>query len=39
VGEQAFPDLPGSLFTGNNFPACNIGFTVEEISKQTGDNN
>jgi ribose transport system substrate-binding protein len=39
VGVQAFPDLPGSLFTGNNFPACKIGFTVEEISKQTGDNN
>ena len=38
VGEQVFPDLPGSLFTGNNFPACNIGFTVEEISRQTGDN-
>jgi ribose transport system substrate-binding protein len=39
VGEQAFPDLPGSLFTGNNFPACNIGFTVEEIAGQTGENN
>jgi ribose transport system substrate-binding protein len=39
VGEQAFPDLPGSLFTGNNFAACKIGFTVEEISGQTGDNN
>jgi ribose transport system substrate-binding protein len=39
VGEQAFPDLPGSLFTGNNFSACKIGFTVEEISGQTGDNN
>lgn len=38
VGEQVFPDLPGSLFTGNNFPACKIGFTVEEIGKQTGDN-
>jgi ribose transport system substrate-binding protein len=39
VGEQAFPELPGSLFTGNNFEACKIGFTVEEISTQTGDNN
>jgi ribose transport system substrate-binding protein len=39
VGEQVFPDLPGSVFTGNNFPACKIGFTVEEISTQTGDNN
>jgi len=39
VGEQVFPDLPGSLFTGNNFPACKIGFTVEEIGKQSGDNN
>jgi ribose transport system substrate-binding protein len=39
VGEEAFPDLPGSAFTGNNFPACKIGFTVEELAKQTGDNN
>jgi ribose transport system substrate-binding protein len=39
VGKQVFPDLPGSLFTGNNFPDCNIGFTVEEISSQSGDNN
>lgn len=39
VGEEVFPDLPGSLFTGNNFPACNIGFTNEEIASQTGDNN
>lgn len=39
VGEQVFPDLPGSAFTGNNFPACNIGFTVEELAAQTGDNN
>jgi ribose transport system substrate-binding protein len=39
VGEQVFPELPGSLFTGNNFAACKIGFTVEEISKQTGENN
>ena len=38
VGEEVFPDLPGSLFTGNNFPACNIGFTNEEIANQTGDN-
>ena len=36
--EEVFPDLPGSLFTGNNFPACNIGFTNEEIASQTGDN-
>jgi ribose transport system substrate-binding protein len=39
VGEEVFPDLPGSLFTGNNFPACNIGFTNEDIATQTGDNN
>ena len=39
VGEQVFPDLPGSLFTGNNFPDCKIGFTAEEIGKQTGENN
>jgi len=39
VGTEVFPELPGSLFTGNNFPDCKIGFTVEEISAQTGDNN
>jgi ribose transport system substrate-binding protein len=39
VGIEVFPDLPGSLFTGNNFPDCNIGFTAEEIGAQTGDNN
>ena len=39
VGVEVFPDLPGSLFTGNNFPDCNIGFTAEEIGLQTGDNN
>lgn len=39
VGEEVFPELPGSIFTGNSFPACNIGFTNEEISSQTGDNN
>lgn len=39
VGQDVFPDLPGSAFTGNNFPACNIGFTVEELASQTGDNN
>jgi len=39
VGVEAFPELPGSTFTGNSFPACNIGFTAEEIAKQTGDNN
>ena len=38
-GEEVFPDLPGSLFTGNNFPTCNIGFTNEEIAVQSGDNN
>ncbi len=39
VGVEVFPDLPGSLFTGNNFPACKIGFTNEEIAAQTGENN
>jgi ribose transport system substrate-binding protein len=38
-GSEVFPDLPGSLFTGNNFPDCKIGFTNEEIATQTGDNN
>jgi ribose transport system substrate-binding protein len=39
VGVDAFPDLPGSFFAGNNFEACNIGFTAEEIAAQTGENN
>lgn len=38
-GVEVFPDLPGSLFTGNNFPDCKIGFTNEEIATQTGENN
>jgi ribose transport system substrate-binding protein len=38
-GSEVFKDLPGSLFTGNNFPDCKIGFTVEEINSQSGDNN
>jgi ribose transport system substrate-binding protein len=38
-GVEVFPELPGSLFTGNNFPDCNIGFTNEEIASQTGENN
>ena len=33
------PSLPGSLFTGNNFPDCKIGFTNEEIAAQSGENN
>jgi ribose transport system substrate-binding protein len=39
VGLEAFPDLPGSTFTLNSFSNCKIGFTNEEITKQTGDNN
>jgi len=39
VGEEVFPELPGSLFTGNNFPDCKIGFTAEEIGAQSGENN
>jgi ribose transport system substrate-binding protein len=38
-GRDFFPDLPDSFFVGNNFEACNIGFTAEEIGAQTGDNN
>jgi ribose transport system substrate-binding protein len=38
-GVDAFPDLPGSFFAGNNFEACNIGFTAEEIAAQTGEDN
>jgi ribose transport system substrate-binding protein len=39
AGVDMFPELPGSFFAGNNFEACNIGFTAEEIASQTGDNN
>ncbi len=38
-GVDVFPELPGSAFTGNNFPSCNIGFTTEEIAAQDGENN
>lgn len=38
-GVDVFPDLPGSFFAGNNFEACKIGFTAEEIASQTGENN
>jgi len=38
-GVDVFPSLPGSFFAGNNFDACNIGFTAEEIAAQTGENN
>jgi ribose transport system substrate-binding protein len=38
-GVDVFPELPGSFFAGNNFEACNIGFTAEEIAAQTGENN
>jgi len=38
-GVDVFPKLPGSFFAGNNFEACNIGFTAEEIAAQTGENN
>jgi len=38
-GVDVFPELPGSFFAGNNFDACNIGFTAEEIAAQTGENN
>jgi ribose transport system substrate-binding protein len=36
-GVDVFPELPGSFFAGNNFDACNIGFTAEEIAAQTGE--
>ncbi len=38
-GVDVFPALPGSFFAGNNFEACNIGFTAEEIAAQTGEDN
>lgn len=37
--KNVFPSLPGSFFAGNNFPSCNIGFSAEEIAKQSGTNN
>lgn len=37
-GKNVFPDLPGSFFAGNNFPSCSIGFSAEEIARQTGSN-
>jgi len=38
-GVDVFPALPASFFAGNNFEACKIGFTAEEIAAQSGDNN
>ncbi len=37
--KNVFPQLPGSFFAGNNFPSCNIGFSAEEIAKQSSQNN
>jgi ribose transport system substrate-binding protein len=37
-GESVFPKLPGSFFAGNNFPSCHIGFSAEEIARQSGTN-
>jgi ribose transport system substrate-binding protein len=37
--KNVFPKLPGSFFAGNNFPSCNIGFSAEEIAKQSSQNN
>jgi ribose transport system substrate-binding protein len=39
AGRDYFPDLPDTFFVGNNFDACKIGFTAEEIMGQSGDNN
>ncbi|MFC0401084.1 substrate-binding domain-containing protein [Paraburkholderia rhizosphaerae] len=38
-GKNVFPDLPGSFFAGNDFPSCNIGFSAQEIAKQSSQNN
>ncbi|WP_248304841.1 hypothetical protein [Breoghania sp. L-A4] len=38
-GVEVFPELPGSFFAGNNFEACDIGFTADEIAAQSGENN
>ena len=34
-GRDYFPDLPDSFFVGNNFDACKIGFTADEIMAQS----
>jgi ribose transport system substrate-binding protein len=34
AGRDFFPDLPDSFFVGNNFDACKIGFTADEIMSQ-----
>lgn len=39
AGKDFFPDLPDTFFVGNNFDACKIGFTAQEIMGQSGDNN
>ena len=38
-GVDVFPKLAASFFAGNNFEACKIGFTAEEIEAQSGENN
>ena len=30
-GQDYYPNLQDNFFVGNSFPACNIGFTAEEI--------
>ena len=39
AGRDFLPELPDTFFVGNNFDACKIGFTAEEIMGQSGDNN
>ncbi len=34
-GQDYFPDQPEDFFVDNSFPACGIGFTAQEIMRQT----
>jgi ribose transport system substrate-binding protein len=38
AGVNYFPDLPGSFYTNNEFPACNIHIGAKEITAQTKAN-
>jgi ribose transport system substrate-binding protein len=37
-GQDYYPSLQDNFFVGNSFPACNIGFTAEEIMGKTEAN-
>ncbi|MBV8417984.1 MAG: ribose ABC transporter substrate-binding protein, partial [Verrucomicrobia bacterium] len=37
-GQDYYPDLNDNFFVGNSFPACNIGFTANEIMGKSETN-